>query len=118
MFDLVRDIRKKDKNAVTLLYNRYGKKLYGFAVSKWNLTEDEAWEIVYQTLYKIMDVADRYKFEEENNFIGFIYKVFVNNLRNYYNKNKKTKIETVELHEKYGSHTQENEVAEDTKPSG
>ena len=109
MIELLREIRKKDKNAVTILYNRYGKKLYGFAVVKWNLSEDEAWELVYQTLYKIIEVADRYKFEDEKKFAGFIFTAFVNNLRNHYNKKKKSPFETVELNENYSASSGEEE---------
>jgi len=94
MIELVKEIRKKNKAAITTLYNRYGKKLYGFAIYKWNLDEDEAWEIVYQTLYKIIEVSDKYVFADEKKFVGFIYKVFVNNLRNYYQK-KKSKHEVI-----------------------
>ncbi|MBC7862159.1 MAG: sigma-70 family RNA polymerase sigma factor [Bacteroidia bacterium] len=109
MIDLLKEIRKKDKNAVTVLYNRYGKKLYGYAVYKWNLDEDEAWDLIYQTLYKIIETIDRYKFEDENKFAGFIFTAFVNNLRNLYQKKKKQNTETVELNEKHGSFLTEDE---------
>ncbi|MCE3226964.1 MAG: hypothetical protein K0S32_1515 [Bacteroidetes bacterium] len=101
MIGLLKEIKKKDKNAVTILYNNYGRKLYGFAVAKWNLDEDEAWELVYQTLYKIMNVAGDYKFETEKKFAGFIFTVFVNNLRNHYQKKKNSPVETIELTEKH-----------------
>ena len=65
MIDLLKEIRKKDKNAVSVLYTRYGKNLYGYAISKWKLNEDEAWDLIYKTLYKVLEVIDRYKFEEE-----------------------------------------------------
>lgn len=97
MIELLKEIRKKDKNAVTVLYNRYGKKLYGYAVSKWNLNEDEAWDLVYKTLYKVLEVVDRYKYEDEKKFVGFIFTVFTNNLRNLYQKKKSNPFETVEL---------------------
>ena len=71
-----------------MLYNNYGKKLYGYAISKWNIDEDDAWELVYKTLYKIIEVADKYTFETESKFNGFIYQVFINNLRNKYNEQK------------------------------
>ena len=103
MTELVKEIRKKDKKAITALYNSYGKKLYGFAVSKWNVDEDEAWDLIYKTLYKIIEVIDKYKFENESKFNGFIYQIFINNLRNHYNEKKKKQIETVELEEKHGS---------------
>lgn len=103
MTNLVNDIRKKDKSAITALYNNYGKKLYGFAVHKWKVSEDEAWELVYKTLYKIIEVIDKYKFENESKFNGFIYQIFINNLRNNYNAKKNKHIETVVLEEKHGS---------------
>lgn len=103
MTELLKEIQKKDENAVKLLYNRYGKKLYGYAVSKWNLDEDEAWDIVYTTLYKTIEVIDKYTFLDEKKFIGFIFTVFSNNLRNYYNKKKTIVKDTVELKDEHGN---------------
>lgn len=101
MISLISDIRKKDKNAITLLYNHYGRKLYGYAVYRWNLSEDEAWDMVYKTIYKIIEVIDKYTFENEKKFNGFIYQAFINNLRNFYNEQKNKKIPTVPLEEQY-----------------
>lgn len=109
MIDLVKEIQKKDKNAVTVLYNNYGKKLYGYAISKWNIDEDDAWELVYKTLYKIIEVADKYTFETESKFNGFIYQVFINNLRNKYNEQKNKYVETIALEEKHEYHSTEKE---------
>lgn len=109
MIDLVKQIKKKDKNAITLLYNTYGKKLYGFAIHKWNLDEDEAWDIVYKTLYKIITVIDNYSFETPSKFNGFIYKVFINNLRNHYHAKKNNAPKLVELEEKHGTVSEEKE---------
>jgi DNA-directed RNA polymerase specialized sigma24 family protein len=100
MTDLVKEIRKKDKKAITALYNQYGKKLYGYAVSKWNVNEDDAWELVYKTLYKIIEVIDKYTFENESKFNGFIYQIFINNLRNNYNEKKNKYVETIVLERK------------------
>ncbi len=98
MVELLKQIRKKDKNSVTILYNMYGRKLYGYAVIKWKLDEDEGWELVYKTLYKIIEVIDRYEFADEKKFAGFIFQSFVNNLRNYYHEKKKKPV-AAELHE-------------------
>ncbi len=51
MTDIVSKIKKKDSDAITLLYNVYGKKLYGYAIAKWKLSEDDSWELIYKTLY-------------------------------------------------------------------
>ncbi len=93
-------IARGNKEAIAFLYNQYGKKLYGYAVSKWHMSEDEAWDMVYKTLYKIIEVADKYTFENEQKFVGFIFKVFINYLRMHYRDTKNKKIETVELSDK------------------
>lgn len=113
MIALVKEIRKKDKNAITALYNNYGKKLYGYAVSKWNLSEDDAWELIYKTLYKIIEVIDKYTFENESKFNGFIYQIFINNLRNNYNEQKNKYVQTIALEEKHGHVSEKEENAEE-----
>lgn len=103
MFDIASKIKEKDSDAIALLYSRYGKKLYGYSISKWKLSEDDSWEIVYKTLYKVIKVIDNYTFENENKFISFLFKIFINYLRNHYRDNKDKRFETVELmgtHEK------------------
>lgn len=84
-------LQDKATNAVELLYNRYGSKLYSYGISKWNLDEDESWELVYQTLYKVVDTAGRYSFETEQKFGSFVFKIFINYLRNHYRDGKKQK---------------------------
>lgn len=97
------NIKKKDKQAVQLIYNRYGKKLYGYAVLKWKLDEDEAWDLIYATLYKTINVIDRYTFESESKFVGFLFTAFTNNLRNHYNKKKQQEVQIVELKDEHGN---------------
>ncbi len=82
-------LQDKATNAVELLYNRYGRKLYSYGIGKWNLNEDESWDLVYQTLYKVVDTAGRYSFESEQKFGSFIFKIFINYLRNHYRDHKK-----------------------------
>lgn len=84
-------LQDKATNAVELLYNRYGRKLYSYGITKWNLNEDESWDLVYQTLYKVVDTAARYSFESEQKFGSFIFKIFINYLRNHYRDGKKQK---------------------------
>lgn len=92
---------------VKYLYSRFGRKLYGYAVSKWNIDEDNAWELVYKTLYKVKEVIPKYTFESEEKFSGFIFKIFINYLRNHYRDNKNNP-QTVELNESHGK-VMENE---------
>jgi len=82
-------VAQHKKEGIRLLYERYGKKLHGYAQFTWRLTEDEAWDIVYKTLYKVLDSTASYTFESEKKYGGFIFKVFVNYLRQNYRDNKK-----------------------------
>ena len=99
MFDIASKIKKKDADAIALLYNSYGKKLFGYARVKWQLEEDDSWELIYKTLYKVMDVIDKYEFESETKFQGFVFTIFVNYLRNHYRDHKDKKLQLVELTE-------------------
>lgn len=112
MFDINTILQNKNKETVSLLYQRYGKKLYGYAITKWKFSEDDSWELVYKTLYKAMNVSDRYTFKDEGKFIGFLFKIFINYLRNHYNYTKAKGIVTTELlgwHEKLSSDRNETD---------
>jgi len=79
--EVIQDLKKLDKNTfITVVYNRYGKKLYAYAVTNWNVTEDEAWNLIYKTLYKVLDSYHKYEFASEEKFASFIFKIFINYL--------------------------------------
>ena len=82
-------LRTKREAAVEVIYARYGKKLYSYAVSSWNLDEDTSWEIVYETLYKAVEKIDKYEFASEKKFGSFLFTIFCNNLRRHYRDTKK-----------------------------
>ncbi|MGZ4053517.1 MAG: RNA polymerase sigma factor [Bacteroidia bacterium] len=112
MFEPAKGLKDKDEAAIAWLYNRYGKKMYGYAVAKWKLSEDDSWNLVYKTLYKVMQVVDQYQFVDENKFIAFLFKIFINYLRNHYRDTKVKGIVIVELlekHEKLSYDRKENE---------
>src|SRR4051812_25605961 len=104
MFDIASKIKEKDTDAIALLYNRYGKKLFGYARIKWKLNEDDSWEIVYKTLFKVIKVIDNYQFDDENKFVGFLFKIFINYLRNHYRDTKDKQLDLVELTEMHDKH--------------
>ena len=77
---------------ITVIYNRYGKKLYTYAIRTWNLDEDAAWDLIYKTLYKVIDSFTNYEFASEEKFASFVFKIFINYLRNHYRDNKESKL--------------------------
>jgi RNA polymerase sigma factor (sigma-70 family) len=82
-------LRKQREKAIQVLYDRYGKKLYSYAVNSWHLDEDISWDLVYETLYKTMEKIDRYEFDSEKKFGSFLFTIFCNNLRRHYRDTKK-----------------------------
>lgn len=79
----------KKNDFIAELYNRYGKKLYAYAIHTWSFNEDEAWDLIYKTLYKVIESYKKYEFESEEKFASFVFKIFINYLRNYYRDHKK-----------------------------
>jgi RNA polymerase sigma factor (sigma-70 family) len=102
-------ISLNDKQAPVALYERYGRKLSGFAQKAWKLDEDSAWDLVYKTLDKIMTSAGNYQFESEQKFSSFVYKVFINYLRNHYRDTKSSVPEFVELNDRMAQEPSEGE---------
>jgi RNA polymerase sigma factor (sigma-70 family) len=82
------------KELIAELYGRYGKKLYAYAIYSWKVDEDTAWDLVYKTLYKVIDSHKKYVFESEEKFASFVFKIFINYLRNNYRDKKKLPAQT------------------------
>jgi RNA polymerase sigma factor (sigma-70 family) len=92
VFEETYNIKSSDRNElITVIYNRYGKKLYTYAIRSWNLDEDASWDLIYKTIYKVLESQSNYKFESEEKYASFIFTIFINYLRNYYRDNKNLK---------------------------
>ncbi|MEO5642657.1 MAG: sigma-70 family RNA polymerase sigma factor [Bacteroidia bacterium] len=94
-------IKNKGKESVRVLYERYGKKLFGYARNKWKMGEDENWDIVYKTLYKVIDTHASYQFASEAKFSAFVFTIFINYLRNFYRDKKNMPVEIIELDDSF-----------------
>jgi len=85
----IQQLRALSRNElVAALYRGYGRKLYSYAVMSWKLNEDAAWELVYKTIYKVADSFHNYTFETTQKLQSFLFKAFINYLRNYYRDHK------------------------------
>lgn len=74
----------KDKEtALKWLYEQYGRKLLGYSISVYKVNEDTGWDLVYKTIYKVQEVYSRYEFENEQKFASFIFRMFINFLKNH-----------------------------------
>jgi len=55
-------ISENSPKGLELLYLRYGKPFYSFALERWKFSEDEATEIVYKTLETLVLKLPNYEF--------------------------------------------------------
>jgi len=70
-----------DQKIAESLYKTYGKKLVYYTLKSWQLDEDDAWDILYETLYSfIHNYADR-EYESQKQVDALIWKIFKNKLR-------------------------------------
>ncbi len=73
---------------VKKLHELYARKLLAYTKNRYQINEDDAQSLVYKTIYKIADVEDNYKFENENKQAAFVFKTHINYLRNYFRDSK------------------------------
>ena len=99
--DIIGLIRKKDPAGLEVLYNEYGSRFYDYATRRWELTEDDAWEVVYKTLETLVLKLDNYRFELKALFEAFLFKVLLNFIREYYRAKRSRNIAELELVDLY-----------------
>ncbi|MGB4770396.1 MAG: sigma-70 family RNA polymerase sigma factor [Chitinophagaceae bacterium] len=84
-------IAAKDKKALEVLYEKYGQKFYSYAINKWQMDTEVAWDVVYKTLDTLLLKLSDYKIESQAHFDNLIFKIFVNFLRQAFRANRKKK---------------------------
>ncbi len=97
------ELTNSQNKKVLLFYQNYAKKLLSYTRKNYTINEDDAWTIVYKTIYKMAEVSDGYTFENEHKQSGFVFKTHINFLRNYFRDNKsfETNNREVELHDNF-----------------
>lgn len=82
------DIHNESQKLVQELYLAYTSRLLAYTRKNYSVPEDDAMNLVYKTIYRIVEVYDRYNFENEQKRGAFVFKTYINYLRNYYRDNK------------------------------
>lgn len=90
-------IGNKDPKGLEVLYNAYGSRFYTYCINRWQLTEDEAWEVVYQTLQALVLKMGNYRFESKGLFEGFLFKVLLNFIRQYFRSKRAKSLQELEF---------------------
>lgn len=106
-------IHDKDR-FVKWLYEHYAKKLLAYTLKTYLPDEDDAWSVVYKTLYRIAGVAGNHEFENEFKFNGFIFRTHINYLRNFLrdNKNFEARHQEIEMNEQHATEHQQEQVVQ------
>lgn len=76
------------KEFLEVLYKQYGVKLCSYGMHSWKLNEDEAWDLTYKTLYRIMDVFPKYEFDNPEKFQSFVFTTYINYIKNHFRDNR------------------------------
>jgi RNA polymerase sigma factor (sigma-70 family) len=76
-------ILKDKEKGISWLFENYGKKLVGYGMNVYKISEDSAWDIAYKSIYRVQEVCFQYSFESEQKFGSFIFRVYINYLKNF-----------------------------------
>ena len=76
-------ILKDKEKGISWLFENYGKKLVGYGTNVYKIPEDPAWDLAYKSIYRVQEVYSQYTFETEQKFASFIFRVYINYLKNY-----------------------------------
>jgi len=87
--EIIKLIDEKNSKGWENLFLLYGQNFYGFAVINWKFNEDEAWNIVHNTLETIVLKIGEYEIKSQSHFDNLLFKIFTNFLRQAYRKKKK-----------------------------
>lgn len=87
--NILSSISERSSLGVEALYKCYANQLRGYAMTQWQLDEDSAWEVIYQTLEALVLKLPSYQFNNQVEFDRLVFKFFLNFLRQYYRKKQK-----------------------------
>lgn len=112
-------ILKDPQKGLKQCYELYGRKLIHYAIRTWKLEEDVAWDLVYKALFNLGDTVKRYSFESETKFQSFLFRMFINYIKNHFRDDarKKKGVIEIELNESHQFLQSENENGEFENPN-
>lgn len=78
-----------DREIAECLYKAYGVNLVRYAIKSWQQDEDDAWEILYDTLYGFINSYSTETFDSEKQLGALVWKIFRNKLRDKLRQKKR-----------------------------
>lgn len=80
-----------DRDIAERLFKQYGARLFYYAMKSWDLSEDDIWEILYDTLYGFISSYSGDNFSSQKKIETLIWTIFKNKLRDKYRQKKRIK---------------------------
>lgn len=92
-------IAKANTENVKALYNNYAKMLLSYTLKNYTISKDDAWTVVYKSIYKMAEKQNGYNFENEQKLKSFLFTTHINFLKNFFRDNKsfESKYHEIEL---------------------
>ncbi len=90
-------ISKDPQKGLKQCYELYGRKLINYAIRSWKLEEDVAWDLLYKILFSLKDKINQYSFESEEKFQSFLFRTFINFIKNHFRDDARKKKGVVEV---------------------
>ena len=84
--EFIRLLRQRSPTVLDLLFKEYGRRLFGYALRTWRLSESEAEDVLYETFYVLILKVELLSFASQAHFDGYIYATFSNKLREQFRK--------------------------------
>lgn len=78
-----------DREIAECLYKAYGANLVRYAIKSWQQDEDDAWEILYDTIYGFINSYSTQTFDSEKQVGALVWKIFRNKLRDKLRQKKR-----------------------------
>lgn len=88
-----------DREIAERLYKNYGCKLAHYAIKSWQFDEDEAWDILYDTLYGFINSYADQTFASEKQVGTLVWKIFKNKLRDKLRQKKRKEKFSIDDHD-------------------
>ncbi len=71
------------------LFNQFSERMFAFAVNAWKCSEDDAWDVIYETLLHLAKVYHRYDLSDQKRLKNLVITSFNNRLRNRHRDNQR-----------------------------
>ena len=102
-----------DREVAERLYRAFGANLVRYAIKSWKQDEDDAWAILYDTIYGFINSYSTRTFDSERQVSALVWKIFRNKLRDKLRREKKQENFSTENIDSLGGMWQENNSSRD-----